>query len=107
MTTFDKREEAFEAMFVHDEELRFRAIARRNKLLGQWAANLMDLQGADATAYAGTLIAPDFLGSKDDRLILKVVADLKAKGIERSAEAVAEKSTDFLSKAAAQIKAEG
>jgi hypothetical protein len=107
MTTFDKREEAFEAMFVHDEELRFRAIARRNKLLGQWAASLMDLQGADANTYSGSLIAPDFLGTNDDRLILKIVADLKAKGVERSAEAVAEKSTDLLTKAAAQIKAGG
>ena len=107
MTTFDKREEAFEAMFVHDEELRFRATARRNKLLGQWAASLMSLEDEDAKAYAATLLAPDFLGRTDDRLILKIVADLKAKGVLRSAEEVAEKSTDLLAKAVAQIKAGG
>ena len=105
MTTFDKREEAFEAMFVHDEELRFRAVARRNKFLGVWAASLLDLKGADANAYAATLIAPEYLGRNDDHLILKIVDDLKAKGIERSAEEVAAKSTDFLAKAVADIKA--
>jgi hypothetical protein len=107
MTTFDKREEAFEAMFVHDEELRFRSVARRNKLLGQWAANLMGLEGADANAYAATLLAPDFLGRNDDRLILKIVADLKTRGIERSAEDVAEKTNGLLAKAVAEIKAGG
>ena len=64
MTTFDKREEAFEAKFAHDEELRFMAIARRNKLLGAWAAGLMGMKGAEAGAYAATLIEPDFLGQE-------------------------------------------
>jgi hypothetical protein len=107
MTTFDKREEGFEAMFVHDEELRFRSIARRNKLLGAWAASFMELEGEDAKAYAATLLAPDFLGRNDDRLILKIVADLKAKGIERSAEDVVEKTNELLAKAVAEIKAGG
>jgi hypothetical protein len=107
MTTFDRREEAFETMFVHDEELRFRAIARRNKLLGVWTAGLLDLKGADANAYAATLISPDFLGKCDDRLILKIVSDLKAKGIERSAEEVAAKSTELLTRAVAEVKAVG
>jgi hypothetical protein len=105
MTTFDKREEAFEAKFAHDEELRFLAIARRNKLLSAWVAGLSDLKGAEVGAYAATLIEPDFLGTNDERLILKIVADLKAKGIERTAQDVAAKSQELLARAVTEIEA--
>ncbi len=60
MSTFDKREDGFEKKFVHDEELRFKANARRNKLLGLWAAGLLGKSGADADAYAQEVIASDF-----------------------------------------------
>jgi hypothetical protein len=60
MTTFDDRERAFETKFAHDEELRFRVIARRNRLLGQWAAKLMGLSDAEADAYAKDVIRADF-----------------------------------------------
>jgi hypothetical protein len=105
MTTFDKREEGYEAKFAHDEELRFKALARRNKLLGAWAAGLMGKKGSDADAYAQSLIAPDLLGRNDDRLVLKVVADLKAQGIERPAQDVLGKLKDLLVKAIADIEA--
>ena len=105
MTTFDKREEAFEAKFAHDEELRFMALARRNKALGAWAAGLMGKKGPDADAYATSLANPDFLGAKNDRLVLKVVADLKARGIERSAQDVLTRMSDLLAKAMADIEA--
>ncbi|MBV8447882.1 MAG: DUF1476 domain-containing protein [Hyphomicrobiales bacterium] len=105
MTTFDQREEAFEAKFAHDEELRFLAIARRNKLLGAWAAGLQDLRGDEAKAYALTLIEPEFLGRDDQRLILKIVADLKAKGVERTPQEVAVKSQALLGQAVAEIEA--
>ncbi|MBV9430766.1 MAG: DUF1476 domain-containing protein [Hyphomicrobiales bacterium] len=105
MTTFDKREEGFEAKFAHDEELRFLAVARRNKLLGAWAASLLDLEGAQAQAYTLTLIEPEYLGKSDERLILKVIADLKAKGIERSAPEAAAKCQELLAKAVAEIEA--
>ena len=104
MTTFDKREEGFEAKFAHDQELRFLAIARRNKLLGAWVGGLSDLKGAEVGAYAATLIEPDFLGTNDERLILKIVADLKAKGVERTAQDVAAKSRELLARAVTEIE---
>jgi hypothetical protein len=105
MTTFDKREEGFEAKFAHDEELRFLALARRNKLVGAWAAELMGKKGSNAEAYAASLIEPDLLAHKDDRLILKIVADLKAQGIERSAQEILSKMKDLLAKAITDIEA--
>ena len=84
MTTFDKREEGFESKFAHDEELRFKAMARRNKLLGLWAAGLMGLSGAEADAYAKDVVAADFEKPGDDDVVQKVIGDLKAKSIDRS-----------------------
>jgi hypothetical protein len=104
MTTFDKREEGFEAKFAHDEELRFKALARRNKLLGAWAAGLMGKKGPEADAYTASLIAPDLLGEANDRVVVKIVADLKAQGIERSAQDVLGKMMDLLAKAIADIE---
>ena len=60
MTTFDKREEGFEKQFAHDEELRFKAVARRNKMLGLWAAGVLGKSGADAAAYARAVVLADF-----------------------------------------------
>ena len=105
MTTFDKREEGFEAKFAHDEELRFMAIARCNKLLGAWVADLLDLKDAEAKAYALTLIEPEFLGRNDERLILKIVDDLDAKGIKRTPQEVAAKAQELLARAVAEIEA--
>jgi hypothetical protein len=105
MTTFDKREEGFEAKFAHDEELRFLALARRNKLLGAWAAGLMRKGGAEAEAYASSLVASDLLRAGNDRLVLKIVSDLKAQGIERSAPDVLAKMGELLAKAIADIEA--
>ena len=105
MTTFDKREEGFEAKFAHDEELRFRALARRNKMLGIWAAGLMGKKGADADTYSSALIASDFLGATNDRIVLKLVADLKAQGIERTPQDILSKMSDFMVKALADIDA--
>ncbi|HEX7006809.1 MAG TPA: DUF1476 domain-containing protein [Alphaproteobacteria bacterium] len=84
MPTFDERKKAFEAKFKHDADLRFRATARRNKLLGLWAAGLMGLSGAEAEAYAKEVVAADFEKPGDDDVVQKVIADLKAKSIERS-----------------------
>ena len=66
MTTFDKREEAFEGKFVHDEELRFKATARRNKLLGNWAASQLGLTGVAALAYANELVSAHLENQKDE-----------------------------------------
>jgi hypothetical protein len=104
MTTFDKREEGFEAKYAHDEELRFLAMARRNKRVGAWAAGLMGLSEAQAAAYATQLAAPDLIAS-DERLALKVVADLKAKGIDRRPQEVLSTMKGLLAQAIADIEA--
>jgi len=78
-TTFDKREEAFEQQFAHDEELRFKAMARRNKMLGLWAAEMLGKSGADAEAYAKEVVLADFEESGDTDVLGKVVKDLAGK----------------------------
>jgi hypothetical protein len=82
MTTFDDRERAFETKFAHDEELRFRVIARRNRLLGQWAARLMGLSDAEADAYAKDVIRADFEEAGDEDVIRKLLGDLTSAGVE-------------------------
>ncbi len=82
MTTFDKREEGFEKKFAHDEELRFKATARRNRLLGLWAAEKLGLTGADAQAYAKEVVVADFESPGDDDVFAKVRKDLDAKGVK-------------------------
>jgi len=81
MTTFDQREKDFEKKFAHDEELRFRANARRNKLLGLWAAEKLGLSGAEADAYAKEVVASDFEEAGDHDVFRKVRADLDAKKV--------------------------
>ena len=78
MTTFDDREHAFEAKFAHDEEMQFRAVARRNKLLGLWAAELMGKTGDDAQAYAKEVVKADFEEAGHEDVVRKVAGDLGA-----------------------------
>jgi len=104
MTTFDKREEAFEKKFAHDEELRFKAEARRNKLLGLWVAEKLGKSGADADAYAKEVIASDFEEAGDADVVRKVSADLTAAGATLSAEEIRAKMDEFLAAAIQQIK---
>ena len=82
MTTFDKREEGFEKKFAHDEELRFKATARRNKLLGLWAAEKIGLKGPEADAYAKEVVIADFETPGDEDVFAKVRKDLDAKGVK-------------------------
>ena len=81
MTTFDKRKDAFESKFAHDASLRFKAEARRNKLLGLWAAELLGKTGPDADAYAKEVVLSDFEEAGDDDVLRKVAKDLESKGI--------------------------
>lgn len=76
MTTFDDRERAAEAKFVHDEEFEFRVIARRHKLLGLWAAEILGRKGADAQAYALEVVKADFAEAGHEDVVRKVAADL-------------------------------
>ncbi|MBN9043184.1 MAG: hypothetical protein BGP05_04560 [Rhizobiales bacterium 62-47] len=103
MTTFDKREKGFEAKFIHDEELKFKAIARRNKLLGSWAADLLDLRGQAAISYANELVTADIGNQSDDDTLRKVADDLFQKGI--SAEQVGQKMNEFFHVAMDQLEA--
>ena len=76
MTTFDDRESAFENKFAHDEEMKFRAEARRNKLVGLWAADLLGKTGQDATDYALAVVQADFLEAGIEDVVRKVATDL-------------------------------
>lgn len=88
MTTFDDRERAFETKFARDEEMAFRVVARRNRLLGQWAAELMKLTPAEADSYAKTVVHADLEEAGDDDVVRKVLGDLTAAGVETDEAAV-------------------
>ena len=105
MTTFDKREEGFEKKFAHDEELRFKANARRNKLLGLWAAEKLGLADADAAAYAKTVVIADFEEAGDDDVFRKVQTDLHAKGVSVSDQQIRHAMDELMARAIAEIKA--
>ena len=105
MTTFDKREEGFEKKFAHDEELRFKAHARRNKLLGLWAADKLGLTGAEADAYAKEVVTADFEESGDNDVFRKVRKDLDAKGVAQSDHQIRRTMDELMEQAIAQIKA--
>ncbi|MEA2934783.1 MAG: hypothetical protein QOD74_1429 [Variibacter sp.] len=105
MTTFDKREEGFEKKFAHDEELRFKANARRNKLLGLWAAEKLGLSGAEADAYAKEVVVADFEESGDDDVLRKVRNDFEAKGVAQSDDDIRRTMIGLMEQAIAQIKA--
>lgn len=82
MTTFDDRERAFEAKFAMDEEMAFRVTARRNRLLGQWAAVQMRLTPEETDAYAKAVVQADFEEAGDEDVIRKLVGDLTAAGVD-------------------------
>ena len=103
MTTFDERESAFENKFAHDSELQFKAEARRNKLLGLWAAGLMGKTGADAEAYARDVIRADFQEAGDDDVFRKVRDDLGGKVDDAALRA---KMTELMTAARQQILTE-
>ncbi len=107
MTTFDKREESFEKKFAHDEELRFKATARRNKLLGLWAAEKLGLSGADAESYAKEVVAADFEEAGDDDVVRKVLKDFTARNVNQSETQVRRTMDELMAEAIQQIKAQG
>lgn len=105
MSGFDKRQEGFEKKFAHDEELRFKAMARRNKLLGNWVAEKLGLASADAETYAKTVVMADFDEPGDEDVFRKVRADLDAKKIAVSDEDLRRTMNDLLGRAIEEIKA--
>jgi hypothetical protein len=105
MTTFDKREEGFEKQFAHDEELKFKATSRRNKLLGLWAAEKLGRKGPDADAYAKEVVMADFEEAGEDDVFRKVRKDLDAGGIAASDQEIRSMMAELMGKAVEQIKA--
>lgn len=107
MTTFDDRKDSFEKKFAHDEALRFKAEARRNKLLGHWAAGLMGLAGDKAEEYAKSVVRADFEEAGDGDVFRKIKADLAAAGIDQSDHQIRRHMDEFLAKAITQLQEEG
>jgi hypothetical protein len=105
MTTFDKREEGFEKKFALDEEQKFRAEARRNRLLGLWAAEKLGLTGDAATTYAKEVVAADFEEAGDTDVLRKVLKDLTAKGLAVTEAEIRLKMDELMAAAVAQVKA--
>jgi len=90
MTQFDDRERAFEAKFAHDEDMKFRVIARRNRLLGEWAARQMGLTEAETESYAKDVVRADFEEAGDTDVIRKVLGDLTSAGVDCDEETIRE-----------------
>ena len=105
MTTFDKREEGFEKKFAIDEELRFKANARRNKLLGLWAAEKLGITGAAADAYSKELVVAALGEAGDSGVFRKVRQDFDAKGVAQSDQQIQQAMNEMMQAAIAQIKA--
>jgi hypothetical protein len=107
MTTFDERERSFEKKFAMDQELRFKAEARRNKLLGQWAAGKLGISGDQVDAYVKTVRKADLAQKGDEDVFQKVKADFADKGVAVSDAELRKAMSEFLMTAASQIEAEG
>ena len=106
MSTFDKRQEGFEKKFAHDEELRFKAQARRNKLLGLWAAEKLGKSGDDAEAYAMDVVKSDFEEAGDEDVFRKVRADFDANNVDQSDHQIRRSMDELLGTAMEQIQNE-
>ncbi len=107
MSTFDKRQEGFESKFAHDEELRFKATARRNKLLGLWAAGLMGKEGDDAEAYAREVVKADFEEAGEEDVYRKIKGDLEAAKVDQSEHQIRRNMADFMAEAITQVEKSG
>lgn len=105
MTTFDKREEGFEKKFAHDEEIAFKAQARRNRLIGLWAADKLGLLGAAAESYARAVITADLDAPGGDAVASKLRGDFAAKGVIQSDHQIRRTMDELMAKALAEIKA--
>ena len=105
MTTFDKREEGFEKRFAVDEEMKFKANARRNKLFGLWAAEKLGISGAEADAYAKAVVMADLEETGDDDVFRKIRKDFDAKGVKESDHQIRRTMDELMAKAITEVKA--
>ena len=106
MTTFDKREQNFEAQLVHEEKLRFKAIARRDKWMGLWAAEKLGKKGAEAENYAATVMSAD-IERGGGEVFNKIRADFDKAGVKQSDHQIHRKLDELLAAATAEVKASG
>ena len=102
--TFDDRKQEFESRYVHDQELRFRIEARRNKLLGLWAAEKLGRSGAEADAYAMEVVKADLQKEGEEDVFAKVMADFTAAGVAQSELQVRRRMSELLVEAESQVK---
>jgi hypothetical protein len=107
MSQFEDRQKGQEAKYAFDAEKKFKAEARRNKLVGIWAAELMSLTGDEAKAYAAEVVAADFEEAGDEDVFRKVSGDLKAKGLDIGDDVIRQKMAQLVQTANEQIAAEG
>ncbi len=107
MTTFDDREDKYEKKFAHDAALRFKAEARRNKLLGLWAAGLMGKEGDDAENYAREVIKADLEEAGDEDVFRKVRGDFDAAGVDQSDHQIRRHMEECMAEAMRQLQEEG
>jgi hypothetical protein len=107
MTTFDEREDKYEKKFAHDADLRFKAEARRNKLLGVWAAGLLGKKGADAEAYVREVIKADLEEAGDDDVFRKIRGDFDQAGVKQSDHQIRRQMEECLAQAVDQIQNQG
>ncbi len=105
MTTFDERENAYEAKFAHDQELRFKAKARRDRRFGAWVAAKLGLTGAAAEDYAKGVVRSDLAHPGDSAIVEAVLADLKAKGVAADERTLKVKLIDLMEEAITEIEA--
>jgi hypothetical protein len=105
MTTFDKREEGFEKKFALDEEQKFKAAARRNRLLGLWVADKLGLSADAASTYAREVVAAEFEGTGDAGVVHKVTGDLAAKNVAITDAQVRAKMDELMAQAILEVKA--
>jgi hypothetical protein len=106
MSSFDERESSFENKFKHDKELEFKATARRNKLLGLWAANLLGIHGADAETYAKSVVKADMEKPGDQDVVDKLLRDFKERGVDMSEHRLRKQMTELMTAAVGQIRSE-
>ena len=106
MSTFDKRQDGFERKFAHDEELRFKATARRNKLLGLWAADKMGITGEDADAYAKSVIKADFEEAGEEDVFRKIRGDFDDRNIDQTDHQIRRTMEELMAKASEQVTSE-
>ncbi len=105
MTTFDRREESFEKKFAHDEELRFRATAKRNRKLAAWAAEKLGKPASEADAYFKVIMSADLEEPGDEDVVRKIVADFAAAGVQQSEHQIRRTMDELMAAAIADVKA--